>query len=65
MELVWPNDAESYAGGSVTIGTASYARHVKGDDLNKKGYPHPLRLRVGREANNPTPSKIFDDSLGM
>ena len=33
---MWPNDPESYAGGR-----ASYARHVRGDDLNKKGYTDP------------------------
>jgi len=38
VELVWPNDPESYAGGSVTIGRASYARQVKvkSDDVDKK-----------------------------
>ena len=44
---MWPNDPESYAGGSVTIGRASYARQVKGDDLNKKGYPDPPGCGLG------------------
>jgi hypothetical protein len=69
VELVWSNDAESYAGGSVAIGRASYARQYKGDDLSTKGIPWSSRLRVGREANNPTPSKYliryFYKILGM
>jgi len=47
VELVWPNDPESYAGGSVTVGRASYARQVKGDDLNKKGYHDPPGCGLG------------------
>ena len=35
------NDAETYAGGSVVTGRASLARHVEGDDPDKKGYPGP------------------------
>ena len=31
-ELAWSRDPDSYAGGSVAIGTASHAREVKGDD---------------------------------
>jgi len=30
--LEWPNDPESYAGGSVATGKASLAGKVKGDD---------------------------------
>ena len=37
--LVWSNDPENYAGGSVASGRASLAREVKGDDPDKKGYP--------------------------
>jgi len=37
--LAWSNDPESYAGGSVAIGTASHAGEVKGDDPDKKRYP--------------------------
>jgi len=39
--LVWSNDPETYAGGSVVTGRASLARHVEGDDPEKKGYPGP------------------------
>jgi hypothetical protein len=33
--LVWSNDPESYAGGSVATGRASHARQVKDDDPDK------------------------------
>jgi hypothetical protein len=32
--LEWSNDPESYAGGSVATGRASFAGKVKGDDLD-------------------------------
>ena len=38
---MWSNDPESYAGGSVATGRASHARHVNGDDPDRKGYPGP------------------------
>jgi len=38
--LVWSNDPETYAGGSVATGRASHARH-EGDDPDRKGYPGP------------------------
>lgn len=44
---MWSNDPESYAGGSVAIGRASYATQVNGDDLNKKGYPGPPSCGLG------------------
>jgi hypothetical protein len=37
--LVWSNEPESYAGGSIASGRASHARQVKGDDPDNKGYP--------------------------
>jgi len=37
--LEWSYDPESYAGGSVTTGRASHDRQVKGDDVDKKGFP--------------------------
>jgi len=37
--LAWPNGPESYAGVSVAIGRASYARQAKDDDPDKKEYP--------------------------
>ena len=44
---MWSNDPESYAGGSVAIGRAPYGRQIKGDDLNKKGYPGPPGCGLG------------------
>ena len=51
MELAWPNDPESSAGGSVATARASHAGQVKGDDPARKW------LGVGREANNLTSVK--------
>jgi hypothetical protein len=45
--LVWSNDPKSYAGGRGAIGWVSYARQVKGDDADKKGYTGPLGWGVG------------------
>jgi hypothetical protein len=42
--LVWSNDPESYAGGSVATGRASYVRQVKRDDPAKRD---SLVLQVG------------------
>jgi len=39
--LVLPNDADSYAGGSVAAGRASHAGQVEGDDPDIKGYSSP------------------------
>jgi hypothetical protein len=36
-------------------GRASHVRKVEGDDQDKKGITWSSRLRVEREANNPTP----------
>jgi hypothetical protein len=41
MGLVWSNDLDSYAGGSVAAGRASHAGQVEGDDLDKKIYSGP------------------------
>jgi len=41
MELEWWNDSSSYADNNLAIGGASTARHVKGDDPDKNGYPGP------------------------
>ena len=35
------NDPESYASGSVAIGSVSHACQVKANDLDKKGCPAP------------------------
>ena len=53
--LVWSNDPENYAGGSVATGSAFHVRQVKGGDPDKKGYPGPPRCGVGHGADNPTP----------
>ena len=41
MGLVWSNDSESYASGSVATGSASHAGQVKDDDPDEKKYPGP------------------------
>jgi len=38
--VAWSNDPESCDGGNITTGKSSYIRQVKGDDPDKKGYPH-------------------------
>ena len=45
--LAWSNDPESYAGSSDATGMISRARQVKGDDLDKKGYPGPPGWGLG------------------
>ena len=42
--LVWSDDPESYAGGSITIGWASHARQVKAMTQTKRD---TLVLQVG------------------
>jgi len=37
--LVWSNEPDSYAGGSIASGRASHAIKVKGDEPDNKGYP--------------------------
>jgi hypothetical protein len=46
---VWSNDPESYAGGSVATGRASYAREVESDDPAKTDF---LVLQVGEWASD-------------
>jgi len=48
--LVWSNDPETNPGGSVATGRASHARHVEGDDTDKKGYPGPPGWGLVNEA---------------
>ena len=48
--LVWSDDPETYAGGSVASGRASHARHVQGDDADQKGYPGPPGWGLVNEA---------------
>jgi hypothetical protein len=55
--LAWSNDPESYAGGSIATGRDTYARWVKDDDPDEKGYPDPPGLGLGREADNLIPIK--------
>ena len=47
--LVWSNDLESYAVGSVATGRVSHARQVKGDDPDKKGCYGPPGWGLGVE----------------
>jgi hypothetical protein len=44
MGLIWSDDLESYADGSVATGRASLARQVNGDDLTKRDNP-ALQIR--------------------
>jgi len=48
---MWSNDSDSSAEGSAATGRVSHARQVKGDDLDKKGYPGPPGWGVEHEAN--------------
>jgi len=47
---VWSHDPETYAGSSVATGRASHARHIQGDDPDKKGYPGPPSWWLVNEA---------------
>jgi hypothetical protein len=53
--LVWSDDPESYAGGTIAAGMASHARQVKGDGPDKKAYPGLPRWGFGREADSLSP----------
>jgi hypothetical protein len=61
--LVWSNDPESYAGGSIATGRASHVRHVKGDDPDKKGYPGPPGWGLGVGLTIPSHKKCFVEKL--
>jgi len=56
MGLVWSDDLESYAGGSVATGRASFARQVKGDDLTKRDIP---AFEVGVGLKTPPHKNMF------
>jgi hypothetical protein len=47
LGLVWSNDPESNADGSVATGKFSHVRQVKGDDPDKNGYPYLPGWRLG------------------
>jgi len=53
--LLWSNDPESCAGGSVATGRVFHASQVDGDDPDKKVIPWSSRLGFGFEAYNHTP----------
>lgn len=53
VELAWSMDPESYASSNVDTGKASRAGHIKGDDLDKKGYPSPPGCRLGVRLTSP------------
>jgi hypothetical protein len=46
--LVWSNDPEAYAGGSVATGSPPNAGKVEGDDPDENGYTGPAGLGLGR-----------------
>ena len=50
--LVWSNDPESYASGSIASSRASHARQVKSDNGSQKGVLWSSRLVLGHETNN-------------
>jgi hypothetical protein len=58
---VWSHDLDSYAGSSVATGRAPHARHVKGDDPVKNGYPGPPDLGLGMELTTPPRKKALRD----
>jgi len=45
--LAWCNDPESYAGGTVTTGTATHGGQVKGEHPDKETYPGPPGCGMG------------------
>jgi hypothetical protein len=61
--LVWSNDPESYAAGSVATGRASHDRQVKGDDPDKKGYSGPPGWGLGVGLTTPSLTKCFVEKL--
>jgi hypothetical protein len=63
VELVWSNDPDSYAGGSCASGRVSYARHVKGDDLDKKAYPGPPSWRLSMRLTTSSFKKAMFQNL--
>jgi hypothetical protein len=57
--LVWSNDPESYAGGSIATGRASHAGQVKDDDPDKKGYPGPPGCGLGAGLTTPPHKNVL------
>jgi len=55
--LAWSHDPESYAVSNIATGMVFHLWQVKGDDPDKKGYPHPSGWGLGHEANNLTLKK--------
>jgi hypothetical protein len=53
MGLAWLKDPESYASGSTATGRGSHARHVKGDDPDKKRYLGPPGWELGMGLTTP------------
>jgi len=62
--LEWLYDPESYAGGSVTTGRASHAREVKGEDVDKKGFPGFPGWGLGVRLTTPPRNKIVKNRGG-
>jgi hypothetical protein len=57
--LVWSNDLESYAGGSIATGRDSHARQVESDDPDKKRDPCPPSWGWGETKNLISVKKKF------
>jgi len=55
--LVWCNDPENYAGGSVATGRATLAGQVKGEHPDKERYTVPPGWELGRWTSTPSPEK--------
>jgi hypothetical protein len=55
--LAWCNDPESYAGGSLATGGATFARQVKGEHPGKERFTGPPGWGLGRWASTSSPDK--------
>jgi hypothetical protein len=57
--LVWSNDPESQAGGSIATGRVTQARQIKGDDADKKEHPGPPGWGLGVGVMTPSCKRAF------
>jgi hypothetical protein len=57
--LVWSNDPESLAGGSIATGRVTRAGQVKDDDPDKKGHPVPPGWGLGVGMMTPSCKRTF------
>jgi hypothetical protein len=51
VRIVWSDEPETYASGSIATGRGSHAGQVKGDDPDKKGYPGPPGWGLGWQSH--------------